>query len=98
MSMSFYVSPEQRMKDQADYARKGIARGRALVALEYDDGIALGIGQRRPDVVDVDHLPGERHAAEGGAGMRANRRVAPPVLGERGRRVMQRDTPELVEA
>jgi proteasome alpha subunit len=39
--MSFYVSPEQRMKDQADYARKGIARGRALVALEYDDGIAL---------------------------------------------------------
>jgi proteasome alpha subunit len=41
MSMSFYVSPEQRMKDQADYARKGIARGRALVALEYDDGIAL---------------------------------------------------------
>ena len=41
MSMPFYVSPEQRMKDRADYARKGIARGRALVALEYDDGIAL---------------------------------------------------------
>jgi len=37
----FYVSPEQVMKDRADYARKGIARGRSLVALEYDDGIVI---------------------------------------------------------
>ncbi len=29
MTMPFYVSPEQLMKDRADYARKGIARGRA---------------------------------------------------------------------
>ena len=29
MSMPFYVAPEQMMKDRADYARKGIARGRA---------------------------------------------------------------------
>ncbi len=41
MSMPFYVAPEQVMKDRADYARKGIARGRALVAIRYDDGIAL---------------------------------------------------------
>lgn len=41
MNMPFYVAPEQVMKDRADYARKGIARGRALVALKYDDGIAL---------------------------------------------------------
>jgi proteasome alpha subunit len=41
MNMPFYVAPEQLMKDRADYARKGIARGRALVALVYDDGIAL---------------------------------------------------------
>jgi proteasome alpha subunit len=41
MSMPFYVAPEQVMKDRADYARKGIARGRAMVALRYDDGIAL---------------------------------------------------------
>ena len=34
MSTPFYVSPEQVMKDRADYARKGIARGRSLVALE----------------------------------------------------------------
>ncbi len=41
MSMPFYVAPEQVMKDRADYARKGIARGRALVAIRFDDGIAL---------------------------------------------------------
>lgn len=29
------------MKDRADYARKGIARGRALVAVQYVDGILL---------------------------------------------------------
>src|SRR4029078_12495252 len=37
----FYVAPEQVMKDRADYARKGIARGRALVAVRYDDGVAI---------------------------------------------------------
>ena len=41
MSMPFYVAPEQVMKDRADYARKGIARGRALIALRYDDGILI---------------------------------------------------------
>jgi proteasome alpha subunit len=41
MSMPFYVAPEQMMKDRADYARKGIARGRAMVALQYADGILL---------------------------------------------------------
>jgi proteasome alpha subunit len=37
--MPFYVSPEQQMKDKADYARKGIARGRNSVVVEYDEGI-----------------------------------------------------------
>ncbi|MGZ4691724.1 MAG: proteasome subunit alpha, partial [Acidimicrobiia bacterium] len=41
MSQPFYVSPEQVMKDRADYARKGIARGRSLVALECADGVLL---------------------------------------------------------
>src|SRR3954468_13243114 len=41
MSMPFYVSPEQLMKDRADYARKGIARGRSVVVLAYDGGIAF---------------------------------------------------------
>jgi proteasome alpha subunit len=39
--MPFYVSPEQVMKDRADYARKGIARGRSLVALECADGVVI---------------------------------------------------------
>jgi proteasome alpha subunit len=37
----FYVAPEQFMKDRAEYARKGIARGRALVAAEYADGVVF---------------------------------------------------------
>ena len=41
MSMPFYVSPEQMMKDRADYARKGIARGRALVAMQLAEGIVI---------------------------------------------------------
>ena len=40
MTMQFgYVSPEQVMKDRADYARKGIARGRSVVVIAYDGGI-----------------------------------------------------------
>ena len=39
MSVPFYVSPEQIIKDKADYARKGIARGRSVAVLQYTDGI-----------------------------------------------------------
>jgi proteasome alpha subunit len=41
MSMPFYVAPEQVMKDRADYARKGIARGRSLCAVLCSDGIVI---------------------------------------------------------
>jgi proteasome alpha subunit len=41
MTMPYYVAPEQVMKDRADYARKGIAQGRSLVARTYDDGILI---------------------------------------------------------
>ncbi len=41
MSMPFYVAPEQVMKDRADYARKGIARGRSALAIAYADGVLL---------------------------------------------------------
>ena len=41
MSMPFYVPPEQIMKDRADFARKGIARGRSVIVLGYDKGIAF---------------------------------------------------------
>jgi proteasome alpha subunit len=37
----FYISPEQIMKDKADFARKGIARGRSAVVLQFDAGILL---------------------------------------------------------
>jgi proteasome alpha subunit len=39
MNMPFYVSPEQLMKDRADFARKGIARGRSVALVQYADGI-----------------------------------------------------------
>ncbi|HZV95891.1 MAG TPA: proteasome subunit alpha [Candidatus Nitrosocosmicus sp.] len=41
MPLPYYVSPEQMMKDKAEYARKGISRGRAIVTIEYRDGILL---------------------------------------------------------
>ncbi len=39
MTTPFYVSPEQLMKDRADFARKGIARGRSVAVVRYADGI-----------------------------------------------------------
>ncbi len=41
MSMPYYVSPEQLIKDKADFARKGISRGKSVVVLGYDGGILL---------------------------------------------------------
>ncbi|WP_029089231.1 proteasome subunit alpha [Brevibacterium album] len=41
MTVPFYVSPEQLMKDRADFARKGIARGRSVLVLGCADGILL---------------------------------------------------------
>jgi proteasome alpha subunit len=34
-----YVSPEQQTRDKADFARRGISRGRSVVALEYVNGV-----------------------------------------------------------
>ena len=39
--MPFYVSPEQLIKDKADFARKGISRGRSVVVFSYAGGILL---------------------------------------------------------
>jgi len=39
--MPYYVSPEQMMRDRADFARKGIARGRSIVAIECAPGIVI---------------------------------------------------------
>ncbi|MBX9661661.1 MAG: proteasome subunit alpha [Nitrospiraceae bacterium] len=39
MPMPYYVSPEQMMQDKAEYAKKGIAKGRSSIAMEYADGV-----------------------------------------------------------
>ncbi|MSX17643.1 MAG: proteasome subunit alpha, partial [Actinobacteria bacterium] len=39
MTTPYYVGPEQVMKDRADYARKGIARGRSVIVMQVDSGI-----------------------------------------------------------
>ena len=44
MTTPFYVSPEQIMKDRAEYARKGISRGRSVAVIFYDKGI-LFVGE-----------------------------------------------------
>src|SRR6201999_132653 len=39
MSMPFYASAEQIMRDRSEYARKGIARGRSVAVMTYADGV-----------------------------------------------------------
>ena len=41
MTLPFYVSPEQIAQDKAEFARKGIARGKSIVVLEYEGGVLL---------------------------------------------------------
>ena len=50
MSTPFYVSPEQLMKDRADFVRKNIARGGSVVVLNYDGGI-LFVAENRSRVL-----------------------------------------------
>jgi proteasome alpha subunit len=56
MSMPFYVSPEQLMKDRADFARKGIARGRSLVVLQYVDGLLFASENTSPSLHKVSEI------------------------------------------
>lgn len=39
MSFPYFISPEQAMRERSELARKGIARGRSVVALAYTDGV-----------------------------------------------------------
>src|SRR3972149_2657992 len=41
MAYPYYVPPEQMMQDKAEYAKKGIAKGRSIMVMEYVDGIFL---------------------------------------------------------
>ncbi len=39
MSFPYFISPEQAMRERSELARKGIARGRSVIALAYDSGV-----------------------------------------------------------
>ena len=41
MPFPYYVPPEQVMQDKAEYAKKGIAKGRSIIAMEYGEGLAF---------------------------------------------------------
>ena len=41
MALPYYVSPEQMMQDKAEYAKKGIAKGRSIIAMEYGQGVLM---------------------------------------------------------
>lgn len=46
MSTPFHVPPEQLYQERAEYARKGISRGKPIVAFEYNQGVVL-MGENR---------------------------------------------------
>src|SRR4029453_10507661 len=56
MSVPFYVPPEQLTKEKAEFARKGIARGRPLVVLEYRGGILFVAGNPSPHLHKVSEM------------------------------------------
>jgi len=39
VSFPYFISPEQAMRERSELARKGIARGRSVIALAYADGV-----------------------------------------------------------
>jgi proteasome alpha subunit len=39
MSFPYFISPEQAMRERSDLARKGIGRGRSVIALAYAGGV-----------------------------------------------------------
>ena len=56
MTVPFYVSPEQIMKDRADYARQGVAKGRSAVVLSYRDGLAFVADNRSSSLHKVSEI------------------------------------------
>ncbi len=56
VTQQFYVSPEQLTRDRADFARKGIARGRSVVVLSCRDGIALVAENPSPSLHKVGEI------------------------------------------
>lgn len=56
MSMPFYVSAEQLMRDRSEYARKGIARGRGVVVMTYADGVLFVAENASPTLHKVSEI------------------------------------------
>ena len=56
MSMPFYASAEQIMRDRSEYARKGISRGRSVVVLHYEDGVLFVAENTSPALHKVSEI------------------------------------------
>src|SRR4051794_19569482 len=63
MTMPYYASPEQLMRDRSEYARKGISRGRSVAVLTYADGVLFTAKTPSPPL----HRVGELSARIGSA-------------------------------
>ncbi|MGU3433125.1 proteasome subunit alpha [Actinomycetes bacterium M1A6_2h] len=56
MTMPYYASAEQIMRDRSELARKGIARGRSVVVLTYADGVLFVAENRSSALHKVSEL------------------------------------------
>jgi proteasome alpha subunit len=56
MSMPIYASPEQFMRDRSEYARKGIARGRSVIATTFADGVLFVAENHSPSLHKVSEI------------------------------------------
>ena len=56
MTMPIYASPEQFMRDRSEYARKGIARGRSVVATLYEGGVLFVAENHSPALHKVSEI------------------------------------------
>ena len=65
MSIPFYVSPEQLTKDRAEFARKGIARGRPVLVASCAEGVLFVAENPSPSL----HKIAEIHDRIGFAGV-----------------------------
>ncbi|MEV6231574.1 proteasome subunit alpha [Saccharopolyspora shandongensis] len=56
MTMPFYTSPEQLMRERSELARKGIARGRSVVVLKYAGGVLFVAENPSPTLHKVSEI------------------------------------------
>src|SRR5438105_7882274 len=56
MSIPFYASAEQLMRDRSEFARKGIARGRGVIVVTYADGVLFVAENASPTLHKVSEI------------------------------------------